>query len=89
MPNTSYTFIDDEMPLLNYFVIKAQALFFYTNLKFIEIYHKENENIRTQINMLKVICEMIPKMNYEYFKNISLELFEKKSNEALKNYNVK
>ena len=89
MPNTSYTFIDDEMPLLNYFVIKAQALFFYTNLRFIEIYHKENENIRTQINMLKVICELIPKMNYEYFKNISLELFEKKSNEALKNYNVK
>ena len=39
--------------------------------------------------MLKVICELIPKMNYEYFKNISLELFEKKSNEALKNYNVK
>ena len=89
MPNTSYTFIDDEMPLLNYFVIKAQPLFFYTNLKFIEIYHKENENIRTQINMLKVICELIPKMNYEYFKNISLELFEKKCNEALKNYNVK
>ena len=89
MPNTSYTFIDDEMPLLNYFVIKAQALFFYTNLRFIEIYHKENENIRTQINMLKVICELIPKMNYEYFKNISLELFEKKCNEALKNYNVK
>ena len=78
--------IDDILPLLYYFIIKAHPLLLWSNIKFLEIYKRELKN-KYQGNQFlnwRSICEFIPEMNYSNFKDITPEEFEKRCSELLK-----
>ena len=78
--------IDDILPLLYYFIIKAHPLLLWSNIKFLEIYKRELKN-KYQGNQFldwRLICEFIPEMNYSNFKDITPEEFEKRCSELLK-----
>ena len=78
--------IDDILPLLYYFIIKAHPLLLWSNIKFLEIYKRElkNEYQGSQFLHWRLICEFIPEMNYSNFKDITPEEFEKRCSELLK-----
>ena len=78
--------VDDQMPILNYAFIKAQALRMNSNVRFMELYIGESKSKRAgaQLTQFKGICEFIPKIKNTDLDGVSHEEFIKKCNEATK-----
>ena len=78
--------VDDQMPILNYAFIKAQALRMHSNVRFMELYIGESKSKRegAQLTQFKGICEFIPKIKNTDLDGVSHEEFIKKCNEATK-----
>ena len=80
------TGVDDQIPILNYAFIKAQALRMYSNVKFMELYigDKRSKKEGSQLTQFKGICEMIPQIKYTDINDVTVEEFNKKCNDATK-----
>ena len=54
--------VDDQIPILNYALIKAQTLRMNSNVRFMELYIGEGERKRegAQLTQIKGICKLIP-----------------------------
>jgi hypothetical protein len=78
--------VDDQMPILNYAFIKAQALRMNSNVRFMELYIGDGKRKRegAQLTQFKGICEFIPKIKNTDLDGVSHEEFIKKCNEATK-----
>ena len=76
--------VDDQMPILNYAFIKAQALRMNSNVRFMELYIGESKSKRAgaQLTQFKGICEFIPKIKNTDLDGVSHEEFIKNCNEA-------
>ena len=69
--------VDDQMPLLNYAIIKAQPLRIYSNAKFMELYigDRKSKSEGNQLTQLLSICEHIIKIDHSQLFDVSLEEF--------------
>ena len=76
----------DQMPILNYAFIKAQALRMNSNVRFMELYIGESKSKRegAQLTQFKGICEFIPKIKNTDLDGVSQQDFIKRCNEATK-----
>ena len=77
--------VDDQMPILNYCIVKAQPKCICSNLKFIELYRnslieKGNDNELTQMIAL---CDYIKNIKYNNLIGISQEEFINNCNEVI------
>ena len=78
--------VDDQMPILNYTLIKAQPKLIFSICKFMEIYlgdlkKKKEDN---QLMQLKGVCENMIIINNESLNDVSEEDFVKKCEETLR-----
>ena len=82
--------VDDQIPILNYALIKAQAERMNTNVRFMELYigDKKSKREGSQLTQFKGICEMIPKIRYTELNDVTSEEFIKNCNEATKEIKV-
>ena len=79
--------VDDQMPILNYAVIKAQPFRLYSDAKFMDLYIGGERN-KFQGNLLTQflgICDLIPKIDYTKLYFVEKEEYIKKCNEAVSN----
>jgi len=79
--------VDDQMPILNYAVIKAQPFRLYSDAKFMDLYigserNKFKGNLLTQF---LGICDLIPKIDHTKLYYVEKEEYMKKCNEAIIN----
>jgi len=74
--------VDDQMPLLNYAIIKTQPLRIYSNAKFMELYigDRKSKSEGNQLTQLLSICEHIIKIDHSQLIDVSLEEFKEKCN---------
>ena len=77
--------VDDQMPILNYCIVKAQPNRICSNIKFIELYRnslieKGNDNELTQMIAL---CDYIKNIKYNNLIGISQEEFINNCNEVI------
>ena len=81
--------VDDQMPILNYALIKARPLRIYSNCKFMELSIGDKKNKREESELIQLlgICEFICKISYEKFNNMTKEEYDLKCKEAAKNDN--
>ena len=72
--------VDDQMPLLNYVIIKTTPLRIYSNAKFMELYigDKVNKSEGNQLTQLLSICEHIILIDHSHLIDVSLEEFNMK-----------
>ena len=78
--------VDDQMPILNYTLIKAQPKCIFSICKFMEIYlgelkKKQEDN---QLTQLKGICENLIKVNNESLNGVNEEEYNKKCEESMR-----
>jgi len=80
------TGVDDQIPILNYAFIKAQALRMSSNVRFMELYigDKKSKKEGSQLTQFKGICEMIPKITYRELNDVDQKEFVKNCNDATK-----
>ena len=78
------TGVDDQIPILNYAFIKAQALRMNSNVRFMELYigDKKSKKEGSQLTQFKGICEMIPNIKYDALNDVTKEEFVKRCKEA-------
>ena len=78
--------VDDQMPILNYTLIRAQPKWIYSICKFMEIYlgdlKKKNED--NQLMQLRGICENMIIVNNESLNDVTEEEFQRKSELSLR-----
>ena len=81
--------VDDQMPILNYALIKARPLRIYSNCKFMELFigDKRNKKEESELIQLLSICDFICNMSYEKINNVSKEEYELKCKEEANNDN--
>ena len=72
------------MEILTYSFIKAKLTNIHTNLEYMELYIK-NENEKVQLNILMNICDKIKNMKASDLNGISADEFDKKCKEAIMN----
>ena len=80
------TGVDDQIPILNYAFIKAQALRMSSNVKFMELYigDKKSKKEGSQLTQFRGICEMIPKIQHTDINDVDVKEFNKRCNDATK-----
>ena len=80
------TGVDDQIPILNYAFIKAQALRMSSNVKFMELYigDKKSKKEGSQLTQFRGICEMIPKIQHTDINDVDFKEFNKRCNDATK-----
>ena len=80
--------IDDQMPILNYALIKTRPLRIYSNCKFMELFiDKKNKKEESELIQLLSICDFICNMSYEKINNVTKEEYELKCKEEANNDN--
>jgi hypothetical protein len=79
--------VDDQMPLLNYAILKTTPLRIYSNAKFMELYIGERKNKieGNQLTQLLSICEHIIAIDHSHLIDVSLEEFKMKCNASALN----
>ena len=79
--------VDDQMPILNYALIKARPLRIYSNCKFMELFigDKKNKKEESELIQLLSICDFICNMSYEKINNVTKEEYELKCKEEANN----
>ena len=85
------TGVDDQIPILNYAIIKAQALRMSSNVRFMELYigDKKSKKEGSQLTQFKGICEMVPKIKYSELNDVTQEEFNKRCQEEVNKDNKK
>ena len=78
--------VDDQMPILNYTLIKAQPKWIFSICKFMEIYlgklkKKKEDN---ELMQLRGICENMIGINNESLNDVTKEEFQRKSEESIR-----
>ena len=83
------TGVDDQMPILNYVLIKARPLRIYSNCKFMELFLGERKNKKEDNELIQLLslCDYICNMSYTKLINVSKEEYQLKCNESAKNEN--
>ena len=78
--------VDDQMPILNYAIIKAQPSRMFSNAKFMELYigDKNSKGEGNQLVQFKGICDLIPNFQHTQLYGVTLKEFNKKCNDAIK-----
>ena len=81
------TGVDDQMPILNYALIKARPLRIYSNCKFMELFLGERRNKKEDSELIQLLslCDYICNMSYSKLINVTKEEYITKCNEAAKN----
>jgi hypothetical protein len=71
--------VDDQLPILNYALIKAHPLNISTNYQFMSVFSgsKRNKLEGWQLCQLESICESINNMRYDYLYDMTEEIFKK------------
>ena len=77
--------VDDQMPILNYAVIKAQPFRLYSDAKFMDLYigGERNKFQGNQLTQFIGICDLIPKIDHTKLYNVEKKEYIKKCNEAV------
>ena len=78
--------VDDQMPILNYTLIKAQPKWIFSICKFMEIYLGDLKKKRedNQLMQLRGICENMIIVNNESLNDVTEEEFQRKSEDSLR-----
>ena len=69
---------------MKYFLIKAQPLRLNSNIKYLKLYKRDNQNKEMILERLDYISSHILELSYDYFDGISKEEFQKKCEDATK-----
>jgi hypothetical protein len=79
--------VDDQMPLLNYAIIKTTPVRIYSNAKFMELYigDRKSKIEGNQLTQLLSICEHIIAIDHSHLIDVSLEEFKMKCNASALN----
>lgn len=79
--------VDDQMPILNYALIKARPLRIFSNCKFMELYigNKKNKKEDNELIQLLSICHHIYNMSYSKLLNVTKEEYDLNCQESAKN----
>ena len=82
--------VDDQMPILNYALIKASPSRIYSNCKFMELFIGDRKNKRedSELTQFLSLCDYIYNISYSNLINVTKEEYELKCNESAKNDNV-
>ena len=80
------TGVDDQMPILNYSLIKARPIRIYSNCKFMELFlgDKKNKKEDSELIQLLSLCDFICDMSHSKLINVTEEEYAFKCNEAAK-----
>ena len=81
------TGVDDQMPILNYALIKARPLRIYSNCKYMELFLGERRNKKEDSELIQLLslCDYICTISSNKLINVTPEEYKKKCNEAAKN----
>ena len=81
------TGVDDQMPILNYALIKARPLRIYSNCKYMELFLGDRKNKKEDSELIQLLslCDYICNMSYSKLINVTKEEYDAKCNEAAKN----
>ena len=82
--------VDDQMPILNYTLIRAQPKWIFSICKFMELYlgdlkKKKEDN---QLMQLRGVCENMIIVNNESLNDVSEEEFTRKSEESIRDSTI-
>ena len=85
------TGVDDQMPILNYALIKARPLRIYSNCKFMELFLGDRRNKKEDSELIQLLslCDYICNMSYSKLINVSKEEYNLKCKEAANNDDFK
>ena len=80
----SLTGVDDQMPILNYALIKARPLRIYSNCKFMELFLGDRRNKKEDSELIQLLslCDYLCNISYSKLLNVTKEEFDLKCNEA-------
>ena len=83
--------VDDQMPILNYALIKARPLRIYSNCKFMELFIGDRKYKKEDSELIQLIsiCDYISNISYSKLFNVTKEEYDFKCQEARKNDNYK
>ena len=76
--------VDDQMPILNYSLIKAHPVRMYSICRFLELYigDLKSKNEGNQLTQLSGICERVIEINNDFLINVSASEFQRKCSES-------
>ena len=79
--------VDDQMPILNYFFIKAQPERIYSNCRYMDLYigDKRSKQEGSQLSQLLGIIQYVKDLNYDSLFDVTEEEFNLKCNKAAAN----
>ena len=80
------TGVDDQMPILNYSLIKARPIRIYSNCKFMELFLGDRKNKKEDSELIQLLslCDFICDMSHSKLINVTPEEYAFKCNEAAK-----
>ena len=78
--------VDDQMPILNYALIRAQPLRMNSNVRFMELYIGESKSKRegAQLAQFKGICNMVPIITHKELDGVTYQEFVENCKNAIK-----
>ena len=80
------TGVDDQMPILNYALIKARPLRIYSNCKYMELFLGDRINKKEDSELIQLLslCDYICNISYSKLINVTKEEYNDKCNKAAK-----
>ena len=77
--------VDDQLPVLSYYFIKAKMNKFLSNLKFVQLYRNSLNEKGNEIQLVQLfaICNLIMNIKYENLIGVTKEEFDKNCNKAI------
>ena len=83
--------VDDQMPILNYSLIKAQPQRFYSICRFLDLYigDLKSKNEGNQLTQLSGICDRVINISYNSLINVTAEEFKTKCAESAYGIGIK
>ena len=82
--------VDEQMPILNYALIKASPSRIYSNCKFMELFigDRKNKKEDSELTQFLSLCDYIYNISYSNLINVTKEEYELKCNKYSKNDNA-
>ena len=83
--------VDDQMPILNYSLVKAHPVRIYSICRFLELYIGDLRNKKegNQLTQLSGICERIFQINSDFLINVTKDEFKRKCEESAYGIGIK
>ena len=77
--------VDDQIPILNYCIIKAKPSHISSNVKFIQLYRNSliDKGNDMELAQLIALCDFVKNINYKNLNGITQEEFTKNCNEVI------